>query len=77
MAGPVVALYEPIDVLKPVADGIWIVDGPALALSALGIEVSFPTRMTIVRLDDGGLWCHSPIALSDPPGPAGRCSSRT
>jgi hypothetical protein len=58
-------LYEPINILKPVAAGIWIVDGPALSLSALGLSVSFPTRMTIVRLDDGGLWCHSPIALSD------------
>jgi hypothetical protein len=65
MIGPVCELYEPIDVLKPVAPGVWIVDGPALTLSALGVSVAFPTRMTIVRLDDGGLWCHSPTALSD------------
>ena len=65
MIGPACELYEPIDELKPVAAGVWIVDGPAVTLSALGISVSFPTRMTIVRLDDGGLWCHSPVALGD------------
>jgi hypothetical protein len=26
----------------------------------------FPTRMCLARLRDGGLWVHSPIALSDP-----------
>ncbi len=24
----------------------------------------FPTRMTVVRLSDGGLWCHSPTVLT-------------
>jgi hypothetical protein len=65
MIGPAFELYEPINVLKPIAPDLWIVDGPALTLSALGISVSFPTRMTIVRLPDGELWCHSPIALDD------------
>lgn len=50
------ATYPPLDVLKPVAEGIWIVDsGP---LRALGIPL--PVRMTVVRLDDGTLWLHSP-----------------
>lgn len=50
------ATYPPLDVLKPVADGVWIVDsGP---LRALGIPL--PVRMTVVRLHDGGLWLHSP-----------------
>ncbi|WP_043357475.1 DUF4336 domain-containing protein [Methylobacterium sp. B1] len=50
------ATYPPLDVLKPVADGVWIVDsGP---LRVLGIPL--PVRMTVVRLGDGGLWLHSP-----------------
>lgn len=64
MIGPAFELYEPINVLKPIAPDVWIVDGSALTLSFLGVSVSFPTRMTIVRLRDGGLWCHSPIALT-------------
>jgi len=58
-------LYRPIGTLKPVADGVWIVDGPAVTLSVLGADLSFPTRMTLVRLADGGLWCHSPVALDE------------
>lgn len=50
------ATYPPLDVLKPVADGVWIVDsGP---LRALGIPL--PVRMTVIRLRDGSLWLHSP-----------------
>jgi len=50
------ATYPPLDVLKPVAEGVWIVDsGP---LRALGIPL--PVRMTIIRLRDGALWLHSP-----------------
>lgn len=57
------ALYEPIHLLKPVAPDIWIADGPIVRMAApLGMSAPFTTRMTIVRLDDGGLWCHSPIA---------------
>ena len=51
--------YEPLGTLKPVADGIWIADGPVIRFYGL----PFPTRMTVVRLP-GGLWVHSPIALS-------------
>jgi hypothetical protein len=50
-------LYEPLNTLKAVADGIWIADGPAIRFYGM----PFPTRMTVVRLD-GGLWVHSPIA---------------
>ncbi|MGN2243523.1 DUF4336 domain-containing protein [Frateuria sp. GZRR33] len=57
------ALYEPINTLKPIAPGLWIVDGPIVRMAApLGMSAPFPTRMTVVRLPDGGLWCHSPIA---------------
>ena len=60
------ALYEPINVLKPVADGLWIVDGPEIAMSYpyLGFKVPFPTRMTVARLADGALWVHSPTPLT-------------
>jgi hypothetical protein len=50
------ATYPPVDVLKPVAEGLWIVDsGP---LSAYGLAL--PLRMTVVRLSSGDLWLHSP-----------------
>jgi hypothetical protein len=56
-------LYEPINTLKTVAPDIWIVDGPGVRMAApFGTSAPFPTRMTIVRLRDGTLWCHSPIA---------------
>jgi hypothetical protein len=57
-----IGLYTPLDTLKPVAADIWIVDGPIVAMAALGMRMPFPTRMTVARLPDGGLWCHSPIA---------------
>jgi hypothetical protein len=57
-----VGLYHPLNTLKPVASDIWIADGPLVKMAALGMRVPFPTRMTVVRLADGGLWCHSPIA---------------
>ncbi|MBD8881638.1 DUF4336 domain-containing protein [Rhodanobacter sp. 7MK24] len=54
-------LYEPLNSLKTVAPGLWIVDGPIVRMVALGGSAPFPTRMTVARLADGGLWCHSPI----------------
>jgi hypothetical protein len=55
-------LYEPINTLKLVAPGLWIVDGPIVRMAALGGSAPFTTRMTVARLADGGLWCHSPVA---------------
>ena len=52
--------YEPLDTLKPVGNGIWIVDGPPPS----GGGCRFPTRATVVRLEDGGLWVHSPTPLT-------------
>ena len=47
------ATYEPLDTLKPLADGIWVVDsGPMHGL--------LPLRMTVIRLPDGGLLLYSP-----------------
>lgn len=48
--------YPPLDTLKPVADGVWVVDsGP---LRPLGVPV--PLRMTVLRLGNGDLLLHSP-----------------
>ncbi len=53
--------YEPLLTPKPVAEGLWIVDGPVIRFHGL----PFPTRMTILRLAGGGLWLHSPVAAGD------------
>ena len=60
----VVETYDPTGTLKPVAEGVWIVDGPVIRFGYLGLRFPFPTRMTVVRLADGGLWVHSPTELS-------------
>ena len=45
--------YDPVDTLKPLADGIWMVDsGPLHGVA--------PLRMTVIKLPDGGLLLHSP-----------------
>ena len=40
---------------------LWIADGPSVPF----LGVPYPTRMTVVRLADGGLWVWSPIRLDD------------
>ncbi|MDQ6702625.1 MAG: DUF4336 domain-containing protein [Pseudomonadota bacterium] len=57
--------YTPLNVLKPTAPGVWIVDGPEIHFGYLGLKFPFPTRMTLIRLPDGGLWVHSPTSLTD------------
>jgi len=52
--------YTPLNALKPIAAGVWIVDGPEIQFSYLGLKFPFPTRMTLIRLPDGSLWIHSP-----------------
>jgi len=52
--------YEPLDTLKPVADDIWLIDGPPQRFHAM----PYPTRCTLVRLQNGDLWVHSPTALT-------------
>ncbi len=59
-------LYEPINTLKPVADDVFIVDGPEIRMAALGFGFPFTTRMTLIRMADGGLWVHSPTPLTEP-----------
>src|SRR3712207_902440 len=48
--------YPPLDVLKPVAENLWIVDsGPQEAMG-----LSLPVRMTVIRMGNGDVWLHSP-----------------
>ncbi|MGH7821592.1 MAG: DUF4336 domain-containing protein [Candidatus Binatia bacterium] len=44
--------------LREIAPSLWVVERP---LRFLGIEIG--TRMTVIRLDDGSLFLHSPVAL--------------
>jgi hypothetical protein len=57
--------YAPLDIPKPIAEDIWIIDGPVIGFQNFGFSMPFPTRMTIVRLADGNLFIHSPIRLTD------------
>ncbi len=60
----VVETYRPTGTLKPVAEGVWIVDGPVIRFGYPGLRFPFPTRASVVRLGDGGLWVHSPTQMS-------------
>lgn len=57
--------YPPLDTPKPVADGVWIVDGPTVRFGFGPISMPFPTRATIIRLPGGRLFVHSPTALTE------------
>lgn len=61
------SLYEPINVYKPLARDIGIVDGPFEYLTVGGITLPLPftTRMTVVRLSNGDLFLHSPIKFDE------------
>lgn len=53
--------YEPLNTPMEIGPEIWIVNGPVLQWGyGIPIKWPFPTRMTIIRLPDGGLWLHSP-----------------
>ncbi|NEP05693.1 MAG: DUF4336 domain-containing protein [Okeania sp. SIO2G4] len=64
MSQNIIDLYEPINIPKIVDENIWIVDGGIVTMAMYGTRIPFPTRMTIVRLKNGELWCHSPIELT-------------
>jgi Domain of unknown function (DUF4336) len=49
------------DLLKKISAGIWTADGSVVTLYGF----PFSTRMTVVRLEKGDLWVHSPIRVSD------------
>jgi hypothetical protein len=54
-------IYPPVDVLKQVAERVWIVDsGP---IRVMGMPL--PVRMTVIQLADGGIWVHSPTPYND------------
>jgi hypothetical protein len=61
------SLYEPINVYKPIAPDIGIVDGPFEYLTVGGIRLPLPftTRMTVVRLSNGDLVLHSPVKFDE------------
>jgi len=56
--------YHPLNTPKPVAPNIWVIDGEIIHMKFLFLKVPFPTRMTVIKLPGGKLWCHSPIALT-------------
>jgi hypothetical protein len=55
--------YPPLNTLKPVAENIWVVDGPMIRFGMPGLRMPFSTRATIIRLGSGGLFVHSPTPL--------------
>jgi hypothetical protein len=61
------SLYEPINLYKPLAPGIGIVDGPLeyLTVAEIRLPLPFTTRMTVVRLSNGDLFLHSPIKFDE------------
>ncbi len=63
MSQNIIDLYEPLNIPKPFDQDIWIVDGPIVRMAMYGTHIPFPTRMTIIRLKNNDLWCHSPIEL--------------
>src|SRR5579864_6488742 len=54
--------YAPLNVLKPVAEGIWVVDSGPFRVAGF---IPVPVRMTVVRLNNGGMWLHSPTQWSE------------
>jgi hypothetical protein len=46
--------------LEDLGPNIWTADGGTVSF----FGIAYPTRMAVVRLEDGGLWVWSPIALS-------------
>lgn len=58
-------LYHPLNILKPIDQDIWIVDGDLVEMSVGKTRIPFSTRMTVVKLQGNKLWCHSPIAPTD------------
>lgn len=52
--------YEPLNTLKPVASGIWLVDGAPVTRA----YVPVPMRSVVVQLQGGGLWLYAPGELT-------------
>lgn len=58
-------LYEPLNVLKLVAEDLWVVDGPIVHMSYFLGSMPFPTRMVVVRLTNDDLFVWSPTQLDE------------
>jgi len=58
-------IYEPLNEYKPLWLDIGTVDGPLEYFRIAGVRLPLPfsTRMTVVRLKNGDLFLHSPIAF--------------
>ncbi|WP_354142486.1 hypothetical protein [Bradyrhizobium sp. NP1] len=61
--------YPPLNALKQVAEGVWIIDGPVIRFGALAIP--FSTRATIIRIGVD-LFVHSPTPVTRQLGAEGR-----
>lgn len=61
MASDADVTYPPLDVLKPVAEGVWTVDSGPIRVAGL----SLPVRMTVIRLASGAMWLHSPTRFTE------------
>lgn len=57
---PEIIGYPPLDILKPVAEDVWIVDSGPIRPSGLAL----PIRMTVIRLANGDLMLHSPTCFT-------------
>ena len=64
MTGHANPTYPPLNTLKPVADDVWIVDGPTIEFGMPWPKMPFPTRMTVIRLGGDDLFIHSPTPLT-------------
>ena len=53
------ASHPPVNMLKPVAENVWVVDGDPIQPAG----IPMPVRMTVIRLHSGDLWLHSPTRL--------------
>lgn len=57
--------YDPQLVPLKQAENVWTVEGPEVGYRLAGMTIPCPTRMTVVRLTDGTLWLHSPVACAN------------
>ena len=53
-------MQRSFDTLKPVADNLWVIDGPAIRFRGGAI----PARAVVARLENGDLWVHAPTRLT-------------
>jgi hypothetical protein len=54
--------YPPLDILKRVAENVWIVDSGPLKVAGL---LPMPVRMTVIRLGSGATLLHSPTRFDE------------